>query len=353
MGLIHPSDLAAWRRWRERCEPLAHRLMKALRPQRPEPLRLLARGPEPRLLVVIEQELPASVATNLRVLQHMACYDMAVLTPRGLHPDSLEHSGPWEEVEPGGLERLPERLRGLRAVLASGSVQPAGELALRWARRLDIPFLVVQHGFLTPHAPPLPSGATLLAFSEEDGEFWRSGRDDLEVEVIGSQLFWDAATAPPRRIETAGPPVFLGQLHVADLPHKPQLERAIDFCRRTGASYRPHPAELDRRSRAGHRQIAAAGIAIDDRPLPLAELARPVVSAYSTGIMEAAARGMPAWVSYPDPPDWLRELWQRYHLAPYGAEPTRPPEQPEAEPLRAAAHLIRRTIGTETIGAEI
>ncbi|MDO5051745.1 MAG: RNA-binding protein [Pseudoclavibacter sp.] len=344
MGLIHPRDLAAWQRWQDRQAPLVRRLRRRLRPAGPPQLRLHLRGEEPRLLVALESASPSSVAANLRILERLSDLDLAILAPAGLDPALLDRiGGAW--IRQPAAERPPERLGGLRAVLASGHFLPAGARCLAWARAARAPFLVAQHGLITPHTPPLPRDSTLLAFSAEDGEFWRSGRDDVVVATIGSQLFWDAAAAPRRRIEGDAAPVFLGQLHGAELPYRGQLRRAIDFCRRTGADYRPHPAERDRRSRAGHRRLRAAGVRVDARPLPLAELARPVVAAFSTGIVEAAALGLPAWVSYADPPGWLRELWERYRLSPYGREPTPPPVQPRVEPLRAAAELIRRTIG--------
>ena len=44
-----------------------------------------------------------------------------------------------------------------------------------------------------PQAPPLPVGATLLAFSEADAEFWVSGRRDVTTHAVGSQLLYLAA----------------------------------------------------------------------------------------------------------------------------------------------------------------
>ena len=64
---------------------------------------------------------------------------------------------------------------------------------------------MVQHGALTPYAPPLPDDCTVLAWSEADGEFWRSGRDDVRIETVGSQLLWEAGDhmtglVPPRSV---------------------------------------------------------------------------------------------------------------------------------------------------------
>lgn len=43
----------------------------------------------------------------------------------------------------------------------------------------------------------------------------------------------------------------------------------------------------------------------------------------SHGVLEAAARGLPAWVDYPDPPEWLEEFWARYGLQRWGGEATK------------------------------
>ena len=74
--------------------------------------------------------------------------------------------------------------------------------------------------------------------------------------------------------------------------------------------------------------------------MPLADLAAPVVSVFSTGVLEAAARGLPAWVDFPDPPAWLREFWDRYDMRPYGGDPTPAPARPDEEPAVAIARLL-------------
>ena len=47
---------------------------------------------------------------------------------------------------------------------------------------------------------------------------------------------------------------------------------------------------------ATHARWEAAGITIDRSGIPLRELGAPVVSVFSTGVLEAAAAGLPAWV---------------------------------------------------------
>ena len=119
------------------------------------------------------------------------------------------------------------------------------------------------------------------------------------------------------------------------------VRAAEEVCRTPGAVYRPHPSERDRRSRALHARWEAEGIRIDRSGTPLRELAAPVVSVFSTGVVEAAAAGLPAWVHCPDAPPWLEAFWERYDLARWGGPPTASPERPDVEPSRAVAEVVR------------
>jgi hypothetical protein len=112
------------------------------------------------------------------------------------------------------------------------------------------------------------------------------------------------------------------------------------FCRTEGARYRPHPGERDRLSRWQHARWRRQGIEFDDGSVPLRELPTPVVSVFSTGILEAAARGVPAWSAYDAPPAWLSEFWERYAMSRYGSDPTPAPRRPDREPALAVAHAV-------------
>jgi hypothetical protein len=178
-----------------------------------------------------------------------------------------------------------------------------------------------------------------------------SGRDDVLSATVGSQLLW--AAGGERVALTADDdgarPLYLGQLHGAELPRRAKARAAEAFCRAYGAEYRPHPAEADVASRLQHRLWERAGIGIDRESKPFGDLRRPVVSVFSTGVLEAAARGLPAWVSYPCPPRWLEEFWERYSMSRWRRRPTLAPPRPEREPAAAVADHVARAAGLQGV----
>jgi hypothetical protein len=377
MGLIHPSDLAAWRRWQQSRHRL-RQLRHAVPGPGPAPERfvLTTYDPEPRLLVALDSSSPTSHAA---LVEPLAGLDLpvAVLSP-GPVPD-LDGRVPLAQHDVGA--DVPAALDGIGAIVSLGHHLPRGELAHHWARTLGAQSIVVQHGALTPYAPPLPPSTHLLAWSEADADFWRSGRADVEHEVVGSQLLWRAglvtgARAPSSTSGTAGAPsstsgtagapsstsgtpgapsstsgtagaerlTYLGQLHAAELPRARLVHAAATHCRALGAVYRPHPAELDRLSWLAHDGFRRLGITVDGST-PLARLAGPVVSVFSTGVLEAAAQGRDAWVDFPRPPAWLAEFWERCGMHRCGAAPTPPPPRPALEPARRVAEVLREAVG--------
>lgn len=334
-GLLFPRDLDEWQRWQSRNHRLRH-LRDAVLPRRVAPLWLAVRGRSPRVLVGLDAATPTQRASLVRPLEMLPGVDAAILTPTRA-PRLLPGRG-WTWSQCDG-HRPPDVLSGIRAVLTVGHFLPAGALANHWAGQLGAARIVVQHGLLTPHAPPLPPDARFLAFSDADAEFAASGRDDVVCSTVGSQLLWEAAleqAAPP----SEGAPVYLGQLHGAELPRGIKGSVAADFCRATGATYRPHPAETDVVSRIQHARWERLGVVVDRSGRPLRELGRPVVSAFSTGILEAAARGLPAWVVFPEAPLWLSEFWERYSMRLWGGPPTPAPPRPEYEPARVIAKRL-------------
>ncbi len=237
----------------------------------------------------------------------------------------------------GSVDDLDALAAHAAVVLSTGHFLPLGSRAWRAATGAGRPFLTVQHGLLTPYSPPLAPGTTLLAWSDAEADFWRAGRADVTSLVTGSALLDEAARAPSPPVHVGARPVYLGQLHGAELPREQLARSAEAFCLAEHAVYRPHPAETDRVSRSTHQRWERRGITIDRRGVPLAELAAPVVSVFSTGVLEAAARGLPAWVHLLDPPAWLTEFWTRYSMHPWGMPSTPPPALPTVPPAQAVA----------------
>lgn len=336
MGLIHASDLAAWRRWqqsRHRLRQVRHAVRPGPGPV-PERFVLTTYDPEPRLLVALDSSSPTSRAALVEPLTGLDV-PVAVLSP-GPVPD-LDGRQPLTQQAVGA--DLPVALRRVGAVVSLGHYLPRGELADHWARTLGAQSVVVQHGALTPYAPPLPPGARLLAWSDADADFWRSGRADVEHEVVGSQLLWRAGDQRP--VPGADTTLtYLGQMHAAELPRARLVRAAATHCRAHDAVYRPHPSERDRLSRLTHEGFRRLGVTVDGST-PLARLAGPVVSVFSTGVIEAAAQGRDAWVDFPRPPAWLAEFWERYGMHRSGSSPTPPPPRPAVEPARRVAEALQ------------
>ncbi len=330
MGLNHPRDLEAWHAW-QRSQNRLRGLRARLRPERPLSGALSVAAPDPRVLVVLDWVAPTSLMALLSITPHLTS-PYAVLSASPL-PDGR----PGTQVSPlAGV--VPDELSSVSVVVAAGHYLPLGRVAQEWARRLGAEYVAVQHGLLAPHVPPLAPDSRLFAWSGPDADFWRSGRDDVRTEVVGSQLLWEAASYRGRVTDER--PTFLGQLHSAEMGRRAMARFTGRFVRAEGMRYRPHPGERDRLSRWQHAVWRRQGIRFDDGSVPLRELPTPVVSVFSTGILEAAARGVPAWAAYDDPPRWLSEFWERYAMSRYGHEPTATPPRPATEPVAAAAAAI-------------
>lgn len=346
-GLIFPRDLEGWARWQRRQHPL-RRLRSMIRRRSPQQPWLAVRGTSPSILIAIDAGTPTQRAALGRPLELLDGIDAAVLLPSPL--PGLLPSGGWEWCRAPEQGVVPEALLGVRAVLSAGHYLPMGALGNVWAEMLGAERVVVQHGLLTPHAPPLPGNARLLAFTDADASFAMAGRDDLLTATVGSQLLWEAGAGTTSSTDDGARPLYLGQLHGAELPRGAKARAAEAFCQAHGASYRPHPAETDLASRWQHRGWERRGITIDRSERPISELDRPIVSAFSTGVLEAAARGRRAWVSYPRPPQWLTEFWDRYAMGRWGGESTPAPHRPTREPAAAIVRHVGRAAGIREIG---
>ena len=361
--LKYPLDLDAWQAWQRRQKKLkwAKYKLKALldsarsRTIAEEPVHglLYTRGTKPQVLIVMDSFSPTNRNAILEPLKHLDTVDVALWVPEdaseyldGQYASERYSRKDWSEQEISGDE-LMRLLPDIRIVLSAAQFLGRGAAAYEYARAIGAEYWMVQHGLLVPQAPPLPVGCTLLAFSEADAEFWASGRRDVTTHAVGSQLLYLAAQkAAGAEVQKQNDlePIFLGQMHGAELPRASFAYASHSFLKKFGGTYRPHPSEKDKLSVLTHKLWEKEGIRIDRSGTPLNEVPNPVVSIFSTGVLEAAIRGIPAWVYHPAPPAWLVEFWDRYGMNQWGQEPTPAPVQPKKEPAQRIAELMIETL---------
>jgi len=361
--LKYPLDLDAWQAWQRRQKKLKwakYKLNSLLASARSrtvaeEPVRglLYTRGTKPQVLIVMDSFSPTNRNAILEPLKHLDAVDVALWVPEdaseyldGQYASERYSRKDWSEQEISGDE-LMRLLPDIRIVLSAAQFLGRGAAAYEYARAIGAEYWMVQHGLLVPQAPPLPVGCTLLAFSEADAEFWASGRRDVTTHAVGSQLLYLAAQkAAGAEVQKQNDlePIFLGQMHGAELPRASFAYASHSFLKKFGGTYRPHPSEKDKLSVLTHKLWEKEGIRIDRSGTPLNEVPNPVVSIFSTGVLEAAIRGIPAWVYHPAPPAWLVEFWDRYGMNQWGQEPTPAPVQPKKEPAQRIAELMIETL---------
>lgn len=361
--LKYPLDLDAWQAWQRRQKKLKwakYKLNSLLDSARSrtvaeEPVRglLYTRGAKPQVLIVMDSFSPTNRNAILEPLKHLDAVDIALWVPEdaseyldGQYASARYSRKDWSEQEISGDE-LKSLLPDIRIVLSAAQFLGRGAAAYEFSRAIGAEYWMVQHGLLVPQAPPLPVGCTLLAFSEADAEFWASGRRDVTTHAVGSQLLYLAAqkaAGTEAQQQNDLEPIFLGQMHGAELPRASFAYASHSFLKKYGGVYRPHPSEKDKLSVLTHKLWEKEGIRIDRSGTPLNEVPNPVVSIFSTGVLEAAIRGIPAWVYHPAPPAWLVEFWDRYGMNQWGQEPTPAPVQPNKEPARRIAELMIETL---------
>lgn len=325
------DDLTAWQKWsgqQRRPEALLRQVKGHVRPATSPPATLWRPVDDPQTLVVLDKLTPSCRAAVHDPIAHLDVRTTAVLS------HELPELGETHTAEPWlGTAALP---RTIESVLSLGSYLALSAAVKQWALGNDVRFAVVQHGLLTPWSPPAADGDHLLAWTDADAEYWRDGRSAVSAEVVGSQMFWAAAAEPPVEVMD-GRPVVLGQLHGIELSRRTTFGEYWRLCREHAMDYRPHPNESDAVSRGLHEVMRRGGIQFDSSDVALTELRRPVVSIFSTGTLEAAQRGLPAWVHLEAPPPWIEDFWGRYRLSRWGSAPTPRWEQPAAEPARTVA----------------
>ncbi len=348
-GLNHPSNLNAWQRWQASTSPV-RRAVRALRSNGlPGDLVLsLPNGGTPKLIVAADVTSGPKLKVLLAPARLFGLDRVAILSSSSisadLGPDRTEVRVP-PDIGSEGLLAAASAVCSVRAVLSYGHYLGVGFALDRLSVDAGWEHFVLQHGLITPFQPPLPHNAHALSWSSKDAAFWASGRPDVRHTVVGSAMLATARESNVSHGHTSDlPPMFLGQLHGAELPRRGMARAAGSFCRANGAVYRPHPSEVDRLSRLQHSMWERRGIAIDRSGAALREHDGPVVAAFSTGILEAAARGVPAYVHYPGAPDWLREFWQRYQMAPWGSSDPTPAPDTSGDPVAAVRDAVLATI---------
>lgn len=355
MGLIYPEDLDAWSKWQANAHPL--RRAKVTIKEVPARIRnykkpsnsstpvsgyLHTVGEDPQILIALDSTSPTSLGALVQPAHYLSANSYAVWAPEDV--TARLPKGEWKAT-PLIEGELDKKITSVSQVVALGHYMAWGGAAARYAQRSGARFITVQHGLHTPYAPPLAPETHLLAFSQADADFWISGRNDVTYDVVGSQLFWEAAQKPRvDNSEIEGLPIFLGQMHGAELSRLSYAQAGYKFCKDTGARYRPHPNEKDKLSVLTHALWDKMGIEIDRGREPLNTLTNPVVSIFSTGVLEAAIRGIPAWVYHPNPPAWVREFWDRYGLSQWGEAPTPAPAVPSTPPAKAIAQYLEEKL---------
>ena len=337
MGLRFPDDLHAWRRWQKGRQPLRAALdaVRHRGVQEGPTGHLLLPAEEPNVLVVIDVWSPSCKLVISDPTTFLDARRTAVLTT--IPGAVTQFSEGREDLPFEGVRQLPT---SIESVVSLGAFLGLTERVETWAKSSGLRFVVVQHGLMTPWAPPLNEGDHLLAWSEADAHFWTADRPGITWEVVGSQMLWNASQQPAAPLVDERP-IMLGQLHGIEMGRSEKQAIYTRFCRVTNAQYRPHPNERDAVSRAQHRLMRTAGVEFESSGESVTTMGRPVVSIFSTGTIEAAQRGLPAWVHHPNPPAWLKEFWSRYGLSPYRGRPTAPMPLPALEPAAAIAHAMQ------------
>jgi hypothetical protein len=342
------DDLERWRLWQNRTIPAHRRVKGALtsataRPGPSHTVLVWGDADSPVVLVALDSMSPSQVPALIdpAIVLRASGHPVAVVLNSDLIDAAVQALGaPADQViSPSQTHAAPITIS---AVLSAGDHLDIGELSRRWAQTSSAPYIVVQHGILTPFNPPLPPGAHLLAWSEADARYWCNGNDHPRVSV-GSQLLWRAATTTrhaPSSLGASSNVTFLGQLHGAELPRRATRKSVAALHRSQPVCYRPHPAESDIASRLQHRLWRREGIEID-AGTTLTESSGPVLSHFSTGLLEAASLGVHAYSYCVTPPRWLRDLWTRYELSPWGDTTPTCVEMPQSEPAIAIADYVK------------
>jgi len=342
-AVLRYQSLQEWAGWQARQRGVASRLRGSLAHKAEDPIAFFASEREfgeARVLVAVDSFSPSQRSSLIQpgsILLNRQV-PIVLLTYERYARDAAE-LGLSRVEAPGVGQAARQELSSIRAVISAGDYLTVGKIAWSLAAEKQVPYFVVQHGILTPFAPPLAQGTRLLAWNEADARFWCDGRADTSAIVVGSQTFWEARESGVS-LDSRAPFCFLGQLHGAELARS-VTRRTVRALRGAGPfAYRPHPAEDDLMSRLDHWRWRHQGVSIVDQTTPLLDLRAPVGAIFSTGILEAAAAGLPAFGVCQAPPRWVSELWERYEIEPLGSSTGTKVRVEATQPAEAIADLL-------------
>lgn len=345
MGLKYPEDFRRWEKWYKRQNKIRYvkDFLKKNRNLNSQNFLVASKvQANPNILIALGSTSSTQVSAVLIPAEKLENLgkNVAVIAP--IETEEFLVSRGYSILQKNVDCDSERYFSNVKEVIATDQFLPVGRWAHDQCQKNNWQLNIVQHGLLHPFANPLPANSYLFCFSEEDASFWKSGRQDVNHQVVGLQLLFDAhqKTGANEGISPVNKMTFLGQMHGIELSRLSFAKSSYDFCRKNDAIYRPHPAEKDKISTLTHKIWVKKGIKIDTSGTPLNQSNTPVVSIFSTGVLEAAIRGVPAWVYHSNPPAWLIEFWERYGMNQWGSEPTPAPVQPDIEPALAIANII-------------
>lgn len=97
-----------------------------------------------------------------------------------------------------------------------------------------------------------------------------------------------------------------------------------------------------------HERLLHRGVSLDQSETPVCRLEGAVVGGFHRRPgrpRRRCGRGLPAWVAYPNPPEWLEEFWSRYGMERFGGEATKSPVLQTFEPGWAIHMTLDRHLG--------
>lgn len=331
-----------WQAWQWRQQPLLRRKWREFRyrdakEEHPLPVTLWNSDASSAIfLFAVDSHSPSHIAAVAEPLRRLIGWGVPVALV-GRPPAGFPRG------EGASFDELNDI--ALRATVSVGNHLALGARVKAMASKRGAPAVVVQHGALTPYAPPPAADDTVLAWSENDAHMWTVRQPSVSTRTVGSQMLWRASQSPressiPDSARAAGQVLFLGQLHGAELPRRITIESVRHLSRECQVIYRPHPAETDLLSSAQHRWWRSRGVRLDTSHLPSFRLRVPVLAHFSTGLLEAAVSGTAAYGFCAQAPTWVQGFWERYGIAEWGSGGETLVPIPSNEPAGEIAKIL-------------